>query len=53
MAAGYLKKCDLQMTLAAASDFAARICGLPGAVPEQDAPYRALNAFAKGDADVV
>ncbi len=51
MAAGILKGCRLQETITAAADFAARICALPGAVPEARTPYDALSPFMKGDAD--
>lgn len=43
LAAGYLKKRGLRETLAAASDFAGRICGIPGALPEQTDFYRSLK----------
>ncbi len=33
MAAGYLKNRDIRQTLSAATAFAGRICGIPGAVP--------------------
>jgi len=42
-AAGYLKNLPMPRILALATDFAARICGLPGAVPSGTAPYRILR----------
>lgn len=51
MAAGFLKQCGLHETITAATDFASRICALPGAVPEDSTSYHSLKPFMKGDAD--
>ena len=42
-AAGYLKGLPAKLTLQLASDFAAHICGLPGALPSDDAFYKHLR----------
>lgn len=42
-AAGYLKGLPIPLILELATDFAARICGLPGAVPSGTAPYNTLR----------
>ncbi len=42
-AAGYLKGLPLHRVLELAAGFAARICGLPGAVPSNAAPYQNLR----------
>jgi fructokinase len=42
-AAGCLKGLPMHRILALATDFAARICGLPGAVPSGKAPYQILR----------
>ena len=43
LAAGYLKNGDMHQVMAAAMEFAGRICGIPGAVPEDGAVYRGLS----------
>lgn len=43
LAIGYLKKRDIRQTLSAATDFAGRICGIPGALPEKSDFYRHLT----------
>lgn len=47
-AAGLLKGLPLETVAAAASGFAARICSLPGAVPEDDEVYKKLLKEIKG-----
>ncbi len=42
-AAGYLQKRDMRQNLAAAADFAGRICGIPGAIPEKDDFYQGIT----------
>jgi fructokinase len=42
-AAGYLKNLPTHRILELATDFAARICGLPGAVPSGTTPYQTLR----------
>ena len=42
-AAGCLKSLPAQLTLQVASNFAALICGLPGALPSDETPYRHLR----------
>jgi fructokinase len=43
LAAGYLKGLALQRTVELATEFAARICGLPGAIPTDPSPYESLR----------
>ncbi len=48
LAAGYLNDLSLKRTIELATDFAAYICTLPGAVPSNASPYGKLNeAFGK------
>lgn len=42
-AAGYLKGLPTQSILGLATEFAAQVCGLPGAVPSGTAPYQILR----------
>jgi fructokinase len=51
LAAGYLRGLAWADTLAQASGFAARICGIPGAVPDDDAFYDDFRLLGKGYAD--
>jgi fructokinase len=46
-AVGYLKGLPIHRILELAADFAARICGLPGAIPSDTAPYRILRQILK------
>lgn len=43
LAAGYVKKRSVQQILPAASDFAGRICGIPGAIPEDPDFYKPVT----------
>ncbi len=43
MAAGWLKGLPLASTLELSTEFAAHICTLPGAVPEDETPYHKLH----------
>lgn len=47
-AAGLLRAMPLAKVATAASDFAAHICSLPGAVPENDAVYKGLPQELRG-----
>ncbi len=48
MAAGYLSGIPWKQTVAIASQFAARICTIPGAVPDADAFYDDYRLLLKG-----
>ena len=43
LAAGYLRNGDMRQVLATATEFAGRICGIPGAVPEDSGFYGRLS----------
>ena len=51
LAAGCIRPIPWAETLRQASDFAARICGIAGAVPDDDAFYNYLRQNLKGVAD--
>lgn len=50
LAAGLLQGIDWATTIRQASRFAGRICGIPGAVPEDETFYDDVDAFRKGTA---
>ncbi|WP_372682366.1 carbohydrate kinase [Desulfosarcina sp.] len=51
LAAGCLRQVPWAETLRQASDFAARICGIAGAVPDDDAFYHDIRPLMKGETD--
>jgi fructokinase len=51
LAAGCMRQIPWAETLRQASDFAARICAIAGAVPEDDAFYNDFKRLLKGDDD--
>lgn len=51
LAAGCIRQIPWAETLRQASDFAARICGIAGAVPDDDAFYNYFRRNLRGDAD--
>ncbi len=51
LAAGCIRQIPWAETLRQASDFASRICGIAGAVPNDDAFYNDFRRLLKGDAD--
>ncbi len=51
LAAGCMRRIPWEETLRQASGFAARICGIAGAVPDDDAFYDDCRRLLKGDAD--
>lgn len=51
LAAGLLQGIDWAVTIRGASRFAGRICGIPGAVPEEESFYNDFDTFRKGNAD--
>jgi fructokinase len=51
LAAGYLRGLAWEDTLARASRFAARICRIPGAIPDDNAFYDDFRSLGKGYAD--
>jgi fructokinase len=51
LAAGFIRRIPWADTLRQASDFAARICGIAGAVPDDDAFYDDFRPLLKGVAD--
>ena len=51
LAAGCMQQIPWAETLRQASGFAARICGIAGAVPDDDAFYDDFRPLLKGDAD--
>ena len=51
LAAGYLRRLGWDDTLARASRFAARICRIPGAIPDDNAFYDDFRSLGKGHAD--
>jgi len=51
LAAGYMRQVPWVETLRQASGFAARICTIAGAVPDDDAFYDDFRPLLKGDAD--
>ena len=51
LAAGCMRQIPWTETLRQASNFASRICGIAGAVPDDDAFYNDFRRLLKGDAD--
>lgn len=51
LAAGYLRGLAWDETIDQASRFAARICAIPGAIPDDDAFYDDFRSLGKGYAD--
>jgi fructokinase len=48
LAAGFLQQLSWETTLAQASLFSSRICGIPGAIPEDDTFYEDFTIVKKG-----
>jgi fructokinase len=51
LAAGYVRQVPWEETVRHASRFAARICGIPGAVPDEESFYDEFRPLLKGDAN--
>jgi sugar/nucleoside kinase (ribokinase family) len=51
LAAGYVLQVPWEETVRHASRFAARICGIPGAVPDEESFYDEFRPLMKGDAN--
>jgi fructokinase len=51
LAAGYVRQIPWAATLGLATRFAARICGIPGAVPDDETFYEDFRSRMKGKAD--
>jgi fructokinase len=51
LAAGYLRQIPWEETIRQASRFAARICGIPGAVPDDETFYDDFRQLTKGKAN--
>ena len=51
LAAGCMRQIPMAETLCQASGFAARICGIAGAVPDDDGFYDDFRSLLEGDAD--
>ena len=51
LAAGYMRQIPWEETIRQASRFAARLCGIPGAVPEDEDFYDDFRPLMKGEAN--